>query len=160
MNTWLNRNIEILLIILWFRPDLPTHKTSCFSSFLLKYPHHVLYYMQLNNVKASWVCYHLYPNLICCLVKIGPLASYYQVPLRHILLVLLMIVLWWSTITSHYRKLISWLMSVSPYFVWGLWWHESAQWCTKDSKERWSWSPQWVIFRFANHLSRSYGLLH
>lgn len=88
------------------------------------------------------------------ILKVGPLAAYYQVPLRHILLVCIF-VSWcrlYKIINAFLQNNHQVLCHITfirdmKFFV-GLWWDELTKWCSEDSAKRRTWISQWVCFEY------------
>lgn len=98
---------------------------------------------------SFYIYLHVYDFLLLIhIVKVGPLAAYYQVPLRHILLVTIFtpFCFWNLTTDSDVIKIIL----IVLHFIFrdsvhtGLWWDELTKWCYEASAKRRTWLSQWV----------------
>lgn len=118
------KSMAIMLIILWFHPDLPTHTISRFphSCNLAKASHFMSCNVLLENVKTSWDLLSFimslqftiltWPVVMWRLDLLQPIikyhcdtSSWYSSS----------VFFWWSAAFSYYHKFKSWLLQV-PFF--------------------------------------------
>lgn len=136
-----------------------------------------LFISHIISYDMIWSCWWI---VTCCIIlfgaylspfyfllhlKVGPLAAYYQVPLRHILLVWnfrMHNILIFNKIVRNYSSTYRALFDNSWFFVIlivGLWWDEPSEWHFEASAKRRAWLSQWVLLPHIvppwNHLLHS-----